>query len=177
MKEEMENLQARIHWRCLSWFKALKWPSANEADFGDFLVVYDFKKGETLIRNVDGTTRMLASFEPQSKTSSVSEIEGEILCGGHALQLGTPFVESGGVVQLSITPKTADKIAGSAVHELSGSLLTSLRYEESFCITPMIEGRDVYTSVDYTSDAKDLAIFVTSLLVFSRFSAQSTDVD
>lgn len=177
MKEEMANLQARIHWRCLSWFKALKWPSANEADFGDFLVVYDFKKGKTFIRNVDEATRTLATFEPQSKTRSVSEIKGGICCGGYTLQLGTPFVESGGVVQLSITPKATDKIAVSAAHELSGSLLTSLRYEESFCITAMIEGRDVYTSVDYTADAKDLAIFVTSLLVFSRFSAQSTDVD
>ena len=176
MNEGRKRLQARIYWRCLSWFKALKWPSANEIDFGDFLVVYDFKRGEVRAVYPDREARLIASFLPQRQTKSVSEVEGGMSCGEYSLRLGSPLVLSGGAVQLSITLKSALLAETRELVGLSGDLLSALRYKDSLCITPVIEARDVYLNVDCEVGVEDLAILVASLLVFSRFSAQVSEL-
>ena len=149
----------------------MKWPSANEVDFGEFIVAFDYKQGTASIRYLDGAEYLLATFQPQKQTRAASEISGDIQIrsSAHTLQLACPLVSEDGSVQLSISVDTAEEL------KLEGSIITAIRCRDAFTITPIIAGREVYLAVDYEEESQDLATFVASLLVFSRFSAQAED--
>lgn len=148
----------------------MKWPSANEVDFGDFLVVFDFPRGTARMRYPNGDEKQLASFDPQKQTREVGKITGKIFCGGFTIELLLPVVDEKGKLRMSITSNETQQNCDSEHESLRGDIKSFIRYEGAFTVRPKIDGRDAYLEIEITEKAHELAILVASVLVFQRFA-------
>lgn len=159
-----QQFEARILWRSPRWLSFLKWPSAHEVAFGDFIAEFDFKMNVVNLRHDDGSQLEIASFSTQEGRAAVSTIKGRIKCGQHTIELVPPDGSAG--------PKLLIGEKGAKATEVSLSC-DSGEYScaDSFRISPKVDGRDAYLEVEYSEGSFELAVISASLLVFNRFSA------
>ncbi|MFD2158673.1 hypothetical protein ACFSW8_07180 [Rubritalea tangerina] len=170
----VNSLEARIKWRSLRWWKAIKWPSAHEVDFGGFTVSFGFKDCEVWVHGGEDGGRCIASLPKQDKVQRLSDLKGELICGSYRVVIEAPLVSEDGEVHAIIRDVDGGEEVGAAA--LEGDLESGVRYGEQFVIWHRTESRDAYLEVAFVEEVSDLAILVTSLLVFARFSAGGGDV-
>ncbi|MFT5882935.1 MAG: hypothetical protein ACI9FG_001444 [Crocinitomicaceae bacterium] len=161
------ELEARILWKTGRLLKFLKWPSAHEVDFGEFLVEFDFKQGLIVTRYPDGRVIEIGSFlSLQKPGKSITSIAGQICVGDDY------FIE--------LHPATDEK---SAFIHCATSLIDGWEYDlqldtsngewviaDRVSLVSVVEGRDAFLKVLYTKENIPLAVVLASLIAFLRFS-------
>lgn len=160
------ELEARILWKTARLFKFLKWPSADEVDFGKFLVVFDFKQGVVCVRRANDTEQQIASFTAQKRSASVASIVGSIRVGDDYLVELQPATENSNA---AICCSRLE--AGDWNHALQMNASTvEWNVDDRVKLTSVVEGRDAFLKVCCSEEDFNLAVIVTALTVFLRFS-------
>ena len=169
MSDALLRLEARILWKSPRWFSWLKWPSAEEIDFGDFIALFDFKQSAVVLRYPDGREYQIATFESQAKRVSISSLVGAIETECYQVENSTPQLESGGSAHIVIDRKSDGRSDEVEVVK-SETCNSSFRYKGLFLITPKVVRPDSFLSIEYAEDAFELAVLSACLLMFQRFT-------
>jgi len=161
------ELEARILWKTGRLLRFLKWPSAHEVDFGEFLVEFDFKQGLVVIRYPDGRVVEIGSFlSLQKRGESITSIVGEICVGdGYLVELHPATAEKSAFIYCT-TP-----LMDGWEHELQLDASNG-KWEiaDRVCLVSVVEGRDAFLKVLYAKESMELALILASLTAFLRFS-------
>ena len=140
------ELEARILWRTGRVFKFLKWPSAHEVDFGEFVVDYEFKNGLVFLRYPSGRVEQIASFNSQKRGASITGIEGPIRVADDYLVELQPATDAGAI---SIGCAMVDDETWS--HELAMDRVDGdWSISDKVRLVSVVEGRDDFLKVSYT---------------------------
>jgi len=160
------ELEARILWKTGRLLRFLKWPSAHEVDFGEFLVEFDFKQGLVVIRYPDGGVMEIASFTAQKRGVSITSIVGEICVGDdYLIELHPATAESAAFISCS-SVKNSEWRHDLALDSVSGNWEIGDRVR----LTSVVEGGDAFLKVLYAKESMELALILASLTAFLRFS-------
>lgn len=144
----------------------LKWPSAHEVDFGDFLLEFEFMNGLVCAHYPDGNVRQLARFSPQKRGTSITSIIGRIRVGeDYLVELQPATAECAAMVNCSST--IDDELSWQLQMDSANS---EWLLDGRLVLKSAIEGRDAFLKVRASEESLDLAVVLASLIVFLRFS-------
>ena len=173
MESCSEELEARVLWKQMGWFRFIKWPSVGEVDFGGFLVVYDLKGGKISLEYLDGRSESLAEFDVGERgVDSIGKIRGALRGRGFEVMVQA-FEEAGLRREFSVS------MDGGELFQYSvGEVLSPLTEDGCFSIHPVREKQNDHLKVRYERDQyRRLSILLASLVVFNRYQSTGANGD
>jgi hypothetical protein len=167
MSETLQlELEARILWKTGRLLRFLKWPSADEVDFGEFLVEFEFKQGLIRLRYPDGQVLQIGSFTAQKRGTNITSIVGPIrVADDYFVELKPATSDSDACIRCSMV-QGEEWSQELQMNQTSGEWNVSDRVS----LVSVVEGRDAFLKVLYAKESMELAVILASLTVFLRFS-------